>query len=60
MKLTSEKFCHRNLEDVFRLLLLLLIYGRIMKKKTYVKIYIVNSMIINLKQNRFLQQPLKI
>ena len=60
MKLISEKFSHRNLDDVFRLILL--IYGRIMKE-TYMSKFMLdnlrNSMIINLKQNRLLQQLLK-
>ena len=60
MRLISEKFSHRNLDDVFRLILL--IYGRIMKE-TYMSKFMLdnlrNSMIINLKQNRLLQQPLK-
>ena len=60
MKLIREKFSHINLDDVFRLILL--IYGRIMKKR-YMSKFVLdnlrNSMIINLKQNRILQQVLK-
>ena len=59
MKL-SEKSTHRNLDDMFRLTLL--IYGRNMKKimSKFMQDNLRNSMIVNLRKNRFLQQVQKI
>ena len=59
MKL-NEKSTHRNLDDMFRLILL--IYGRNLKKimAKFMQDNLKNSMIVNLRKNRFLQQVQKI